>query len=413
MSISRWISESPSVVEAYDTTRPDFEAYVDEIDAWYQRRPGTFSALDERGRREGDAALAFRIALKIAESRRIVRELGMPVTITLLNPVYKETGRMQPREDHPHGEDSIRCKIRILRSLEALNRNLTARLVVIDDECPDESGRMADRILREYGEDHASGKYRTLFLGEAIDARDPALPSGLTHKDGPRRSVKGGAVLYGMRRMLDDGASGLHLLVDNDADLSVHPAQLGILIEDIVEGRAGAVAGSRREADSVALIGPSRNTRGHLFIRIWQHWLPELARTITDTNRAFKAFESGALAGILPRIETYTFPYQIELLQACITRGIPLTRRGIAYVDSEAASTQDGAQITDSYLSQVRQIIDISRRYGALDEEDELVRFFLSISETEWQRIEANPPDTLDELRHEARRSQGEPGSPQ
>ena len=93
-SIGRWISESPAVVEAFDTTRPDFEAYVDEIDAWYRQRPGTYSGLDEMGRREGEAALAFRIALKIAESRRIVRELLTPVTITLLNPVYKETGRM-------------------------------------------------------------------------------------------------------------------------------------------------------------------------------------------------------------------------------------------------------------------------------------------------------------------------------
>jgi hypothetical protein len=405
MSISRWISASPCVVEAYDTTRPDFEAYVDEIDAWYQHRSGTYAGLDETGRGEGDAALAFRIALKIAESRRIVRELLTPVTITLLNPVYKETGRMQPREDHPHGEDSIRYKVRVLRGLEALNPRLTARMVVIDDECPSASGRMAERILREYGEDHASGKYRTLFLGEAIDARDSELPPGLTHKDGPRRSVKGGAVLYGMRKTLKDTADGLHLLVDNDADLSIHPAQLGILIEDIVRGRARAVAGSRRELDSVALIGPSRNTRGHLFIRIWQHWLPALARTITDTNRAFKAFESGALAGILPRIETYTFPYQIELLQACITEEVPLARRGIAYVDSEAASTQDGAEITESYLDQVRQIIDISRRYGVLDEEDELARFFLDVTEEEWRRIEANPPHTLAELRHMARRT--------
>jgi hypothetical protein len=264
---------------------------------------------------------------------------------------------------------------------------------------------MAERILREYGEDHASGKYRTLFLAEAIDAPDSELPPGLTHKDGPRRRVKGGAVLYGMRKTLKDTADGLHLLVDNDADLSIHPAQLGILIEDIVRGRARAVAGSRREADSVALIGPSRNTRGHLFIRIWQHLLPELARTITDTNRAFKAFESTALARILPRIETYTFPYQIELLQACISGRVPLARRGIAYVDSEAASTQDGAEITESYLSQVRQIIDISRRYGVLDEEDELARFFLGVTEEEWRRIEANPPQTLAELRHMARRT--------
>lgn len=75
---------------------------------------------------------------------------------------------MQRRENHPHGEDSIRDKIRVLRGLEALERHLTARLVVIDDECPNESGRMADRILRDYGEDHASEKYRTLFLGSAI-----------------------------------------------------------------------------------------------------------------------------------------------------------------------------------------------------------------------------------------------------
>jgi len=216
--------------------------------------------------------------------------------------------------------------------------------------------------------------------------------------------VKGGALLFGMRVALKHGAEGLHLLIDNDADLSVHPAQIGILIEDIVGGRARAVAGSRREDDSVALIGPSRNTRGHLFIRVWQHWLPELARAITDTNRAFKAFESEALSKILPRIEIYTFPYQIELLQACITHGIPLNKRGIAYVDSEAASTQDGAEITETYLNQVRQIIDIARRYGELDEDDELARFFLAVSEAEWQRIEANPPDTLDALRRLARR---------
>ncbi|MBW2542327.1 MAG: hypothetical protein JRF15_09575 [Deltaproteobacteria bacterium] len=403
MSVSRWISQAPEIAEAYDTTRPEFEAYVDEIETWYRTRPGTYAGLDETARLEGDAALAFRIALKIAESRRIIRELSAPVTITLLNPVYKETGRMQRREEHPHGEDSIRCKIRILRGLEALNPHLTARMIAIDDECPNESGAMADRILREYGEDCASGKYRALFLGEAIDRRDPELPPGLTHKDGPRRSVKGGALLFGMRVALKHGAEGLHLLIDNDADLSVHPAQIGILIEDIVGGRARAVAGSRREDDSVALIGPSRNTRGHLFIRVWQHWLPELARAITDTNRAFKAFESEALSKILPRIEIYTFPYQIELLQACISRGIPLNKRGIAYVDSEAASTQDGAEITETYLNQVHQIIDIARRYGELDEDDELARFFLGVSEAEWRRIEADPPDTLSELRQLAR----------
>jgi hypothetical protein len=72
-------------------------------------------------------------------------------------------------------------------------------------------------------------------------------------------------------------------------------------------------------------------------------------------------------------------------------------------VDSEAASTQDGAEITETYLNQIRQIIDISRRYGARDQEDALIRFFSSVTEDEWQQIEADPPATLEELRDPAR----------
>ena len=149
--------------------------------------------MDETGRREANAALAFRIALKIAESRRIVRELRTPVTITLLNPVYKETGRMQRREDHPHGEDSIRCKIRVLRRLEALNRS--------SDRSPGRHRRrVPERIGRNGRSDPArvrgrimrARKYRALFLGDAIDARDPELPTGLTHKDGREAEREGG-----------------------------------------------------------------------------------------------------------------------------------------------------------------------------------------------------------------------------
>jgi hypothetical protein len=342
--------------------------------------------------------LSTRLGLKLAESRRILRGLDAPLTVTLLNPVYKETGRMQPRKDHPHGEDSIRHKVNTLRRLESLSEHLTTRLVVVDDECPNDSGGMAQEILRKYGDAFENGTYRVFYLREAIDAGDLDLPPGLTHKDGSRRSVKGGALLYGMRKALHHGAPGLHVLVDNDADLSVHPGQIGLLIEDILRGEAQAVAGSRREPDSVAVVGGSRDARGRLFIQIWQHLLPGLARRITDTNRAFKAFSAPALRKILPEIQIYTFPYQIELLQACITHGIPLRRRGIAYVDSEAASTQQGAAITETYLDQIRQIIDISQRYRALDPADPLLRFFQEISEERWQEIEGDPAVGLEDL---------------
>lgn len=88
------------------------------------------------------------------------------------------------------------------------------------------------------------------------DNQDTDTPVGPTHKDGSDRSVEGGATLFGMRKALNDGAGqGRHLIVDNDADLSIHPEHIGLLVEPILKHQAEAVAGSRREQDSVALIG--------------------------------------------------------------------------------------------------------------------------------------------------------------
>jgi hypothetical protein len=298
---------------------------------------------------------------------------------------------MQSREKHPHGENSLQTKVECIRYFESLNGNFKGRVFVIDDECPNGSGKMAEEILNGY----PGSPHRVFYLGSAIDDDDPDLPLGITHKDGQNRSVKGGAALFGMKKALQYTGGDLHIIVDNDADLSVHPMQFGLLIKDIVNDKAKAVAGSRREDDSVALIGAGRNKRGSLFIRIWQHFLPELASKITDTNRAFKAFESKALEKILPSIQIYTFPYQIELLQACISNGIPLVRKGIAYLDSEAASTQSGVNVTETYLNQYRQIIDIARRYNTIEDTDGLMEYFLSISEEEWRNIEADPPEDL------------------
>jgi hypothetical protein len=335
----------------------------------------------------------------LAESQRIIRNLSQRLTITLVNPVYKETGRIQRREEHPHGENSIRFKADTLAGLEQLNPLLSCRMIVVDDECPDHSGEMVEDILKnEYPGEFAAGKLSVLYLRKAIDDSLKNVPPGITHKDGENRSVKGGALLYGMRTAVQQDADGLHVIVDNDADLSIHPAQLGLLVEPILTGAAGAVAGSRREKDSVALIGGSRNTRGQLFIKIWQHLLPELASTVIDTNRAFKAFTSDTLEQILDHIQIYTFPYQVELLQACISAEIPLKTRGIAYVDSEAASTQQGEAITETYLNQVHQIIDIAKRYRTIDPTDPLLNFLREISEDRWQQIEANPPEHLSEL---------------
>ena len=67
-------------------------------------------------------------------------------------------------------------------------------------------------------------------------------------------------------------------------------------------------------------------------------------------------------------------------------------------MDSEAASTQQGDNITETYLDQIRQIIDIARRYETVPPDDPLLLFFATVSNERWQDIEADPPETLDEL---------------
>ena len=385
------IEQGPTFNEAHDANTAEAHDYFKKVQAWLSVTDESISSVDIRAREFGQEAVPFRTMLKFIESEYVIKKLKRPVLLTLINPVYKETGRMQSREKHPHGENSLRTKIECIRYFESLNSNFKGRIFVIDDECPNGSGKMAEEILSEYSE----SPHQVFFLGNAIDDDDPDLPTGITHKDGQNRSVKGGAALFGMRKALQGHTEELHIIVDNDADLSVHPMQIGLLIKDIADGNTRAVAGSRREDDSVALIGAGRNQRGSLFIRIWQHFLPELAQKITDTNRAFKAFESKALEKILPLIRIYTFPYQIELLQACISNEIPLIKNGISYIDSEAASTQSGANATESYLNQIHQIIDIARRYSTIEETDGLMEYFLSISEEEWRNIEADPPEDL------------------
>lgn len=77
---------------------------------------------------------------------------------------------------------------------------------------------------------------------------------------------------------------------------------------------------------------------------------------------------------------------------------MPLEKRGIAYIDSEAASTQQGDAITETYLQQIHQVADIARRYETIDPSDPLLNFLESIGEDAWQQIETAPPGRIEEL---------------
>ena len=185
LSIDSLIEKAPAISEAYDTSTHAYREYLREVINWYDYNNRGYASIDAEahvGPLVGKE-LGFCLALKIAESHRILHTITEPVTITLLNPVYKETARMKRRQEHPHGEDSIRFKMASLAHLESLNPMLSCRFFVIDDSCPDASGKAAQAILsQEYDESVTDGKARVYFLADAIKAGDPDLPTGLRTK---------------------------------------------------------------------------------------------------------------------------------------------------------------------------------------------------------------------------------------
>ena len=132
------IDKSPTITEAYDTSTTEFSDYLDEVATWFENQHKDYATIDAQARagKHADSTLGFRVALRIAESRRILRNIDEPVTITLINPVYKEITRMQTRADHPHGENSIVFKMSALQQLELLNPALSCRFYGIDDSSP-------------------------------------------------------------------------------------------------------------------------------------------------------------------------------------------------------------------------------------------------------------------------------------
>jgi len=145
------LDNAPPISEAYDTSTPAFREYLEDVISWFENQDEDYATIDAEVRASNPAeqVTGFRVALKIAESHRILRELNEPLTITLLNAVYKETARMQPRSEHPHGEDLVRFKMNALEYLESMNPMLSCRFFVIDDGCPDGSGDMARTILKQ------------------------------------------------------------------------------------------------------------------------------------------------------------------------------------------------------------------------------------------------------------------------
>jgi len=330
----------------------------------------------------GDTPLLLHVAAKIAVSRRFILDLNGPAHLSVVFAAYKEHQRILPPDQVAGGEDFLVRKVDQLEWLFSGRNDLTWDLIVVDDGCPEGSGRIARDIVEAK---HWSDRVRVLFLADAIAAGAP-VTAPLTTPDDSR---KGGSIALGMWTAAETVRDN-HVIVFTDADLSTHLGQTGLLMEQILTGGFDAAIGSRREPHSVVIKKGMRNTRGKLFIYLWKRIIGVLP-DVVDTQCGFKGFEASVVREIAGKLLEKKFAFDIELLiKARLRRSDSIARVPIAWIDSEALSTTTDIQ---PYLPMLQAMVGMYRVYLPQEDiADEFASFIEELDEPAWSRLVENIP---------------------
>lgn len=219
----------------------------------------------------------------------------MPQTETqgqawLVLPTYNEAGNLE------------RLVRQALASMPA-----DAKVLVVDDNSPDGTGEIADRLRAE-------------------------LPVEVLHRRGKEGLAS--AYIAGFRRALERGAG---LVLQMDADFSHDPADLRRLIE-AAEG-ADLVLGSRYvEGGGVrdwSLVRRAISRGGSAYART------VLGIEVRDLTGGFKCFRRRTLEGIdLDQISSQGYAFQIEMTYRALQKGFRVAEIPIVFKDRQVGNSK-------------------------------------------------------------------------
>jgi dolichol-phosphate mannosyltransferase len=184
----------------------------------------------------------------------------------------------------------------------------TARVLIVDDDSPDGTGELADRLAEDH--DDVSVLHR------------------------PRKEGLGPAYIAGFRRAL---AGGAELVLEMDADFSHDPAYLPRLLE--AAGRADLVLGSRYiPGGGVSDWGALRrgiSRGGSAYARL------VLGLEVADLTGGFKCFRRAVLESIdLDAVQSRGYAFQIEMTYRAIQSGFRVVEVPIVFADRGAGSSK-------------------------------------------------------------------------
>jgi dolichol-phosphate mannosyltransferase len=184
----------------------------------------------------------------------------------------------------------------------------SAQVLIVDDNSPDGTGEIADRLAEEH--ENVSVLHR------------------------PRKEGLGPAYVAGFRRALAGGAG---LVLEMDSDFSHDPAYLPRLL-DAVE-RADLAIGSRYvPGGGVSEWGALRRAisrGGSTYARL------VLGVDVHDLTGGFKCFRREVLEAIdLDTIQARGYAFQVEMTYRAIQRGFKVVEVPIVFRDRQAGSSK-------------------------------------------------------------------------
>jgi dolichol-phosphate mannosyltransferase len=213
--------------------------------------------------------------------------------------------------------------------VEAVAGQLPAgsRILIVDDDSPDGTGRIAD----------------------AIAARRPEV--SVLHR--PRKEGLGPAYIAGFRLALSEGAE---LLMEMDSDFSHDPADLPRLLA-AAEG-ADLVIGSRYVAGGGVgdwgFLRRAISRGGGAYARL------VLGVGIRDLTGGFKCFRREVLERIdLDGVESRGYAFQVELTYRAIRRGFRVVEVPIVFRDRRVGSSK----MTRGIVAEAIWRVPMLRRY--------------------------------------------------
>jgi dolichol-phosphate mannosyltransferase len=206
-----------------------------------------------------------------------------------------------------------------------LRQSADFEVLVVDDNSPDGTGQIVDRLSEEEPRVH------------------------VMHRAG--KQGLGTAYIRGFEWAL---ARGYDYIFEMDADFSHDPADLVRLREAITSGRADAAVGSRWVA--------SGGTRNWSFLRtfisrggsVYARLI--LGVPVSDLTSGFKCFSKRVLQALdLSTVRSNGYAFQVEMNYRCHQRGFRVAEVPIVFVDRRVGKSKMGTHIvTEAMLVVLR-----------------------------------------------------------